>query len=416
MKGRIVLIVLFIPFVVCAQTNIELVNISSINPIWEPVNFTDTIHTRAINAEKEGILFVSSGYNNESGRLFRSYDNGDTWQELQTGLPANKAIFSIRYHPNGTLFLGGQNFILRSYNDGETFEVVHVPGGNVIKINFSPSGEIYAVGWIDIIRSADNGNTWEIVFIGSSNYRFRDIDFGINDELYTIGDGWGPIVIENGFHRSLDNGITWEHIEITKYGIRALRVNTAGTIIVSSYEGIHMSTDLGLTWTVISNISPDCLASYEDDKLIAGSSIYAGSGCWFSPDWGYTWTDLVDTIINPNVNQISVSPSSIVYIQSNKKVEFDYQIFKSINPILIHAQQVFSHKIKIYPNPASTHITIETPFNGQVSIMNLQGQELLNHQITEPKTRIDISTLPSGVYLIKATGKRVVQVGKIIKQ
>jgi len=32
----------------------------------------------------------------------------------------------------------------------------------------------------------------------------------------------------------------------------------------------------------------------------------------------------------------------------------------------------------VYPNPASTHITIETSSQGQVSIINLQGKELMS--------------------------------------
>ncbi len=73
-------------------------------------------------------------------------------------------------------------------------------------------------------------------------------------------------------------------------------------------------------------------------------------------------------------------------------------------------------KITIFPNPASTQITIETHDQGQLTILNLQGQELLNQQISEPKTRVDISTLPSGVYLVKLTGEQQVQVGKFVKQ
>jgi len=48
--------------------------------------------------------------------------------------------------------------------------------------------------------------------------------------------------------------------------------------------------------------------------------------------------------------------------------------------------------------------------------LNLQGQELINSQITEQKTTVDISTLPSGVYLLKVTGEQGVKIGKFVKQ
>ena len=75
--------------------------------------------------------------------------------------------------------------------------------------------------------------------------------------------------------------------------------------------------------------------------------------------------------------------------------------------------------MKIYPNPASDQIAIETsatPTNRTISISNLNGQQLITRQISEPKTVIDISTMPSGVYFIRVTNDRTVEVGKIMKQ
>jgi hypothetical protein len=72
--------------------------------------------------------------------------------------------------------------------------------------------------------------------------------------------------------------------------------------------------------------------------------------------------------------------------------------------------------LSINPNPASSSITIETPTKGHLSIMNLNGQQLLQQEITEPKTPIGINTLPSGVYFVRLTNDKTVQVGKFIKQ
>ena len=70
----------------------------------------------------------------------------------------------------------------------------------------------------------------------------------------------------------------------------------------------------------------------------------------------------------------------------------------------------------IYPNPSSTTITIKTPAIGSISILNLSGQKLVNHQTTKPKTQIDISTLPSGVYIIRLISNNTVEVAKLIKE
>ena len=73
-------------------------------------------------------------------------------------------------------------------------------------------------------------------------------------------------------------------------------------------------------------------------------------------------------------------------------------------------------ELSIYPNPTSTHITIETPVESLLSIMNLNGKELLKQPITEPKTVVDISTLPNGIYFVRVTGDKAVHVGMFVKQ
>jgi len=75
--------------------------------------------------------------------------------------------------------------------------------------------------------------------------------------------------------------------------------------------------------------------------------------------------------------------------------------------------------ITVYPNPTSEQITIETSAiqtASQLSILNLNGQEILTRQITKPKTQLDVSCLPNGVYFIRLTSDKTVSIGKFIKE
>jgi hypothetical protein len=72
--------------------------------------------------------------------------------------------------------------------------------------------------------------------------------------------------------------------------------------------------------------------------------------------------------------------------------------------------------LKLYPNPTSTNITIETTAKGHLCIPNLNGKELLHQEITPPSVTLDVSSLPTGVYFVRLTGEKSVQVGKFIKQ
>lgn len=76
-------------------------------------------------------------------------------------------------------------------------------------------------------------------------------------------------------------------------------------------------------------------------------------------------------------------------------------------------------RFSLYPNPVTDKITVETsstPTQSQLSIMNVNGQQLITRHITEPKTVIDISDLPIGVYIVRLTNDKTVEVGKIIKE
>jgi len=81
--------------------------------------------------------------------------------------------------------------------------------------------------------------------------------------------------------------------------------------------------------------------------------------------------------------------------------------------------EIQESRLSLYPNPAIDKITIKTSStstSSHVTIMNLNGQKLITRQITKPKTQLDISNLPSGVYFVRITSERKMEAGKIIKQ
>jgi len=98
-------------------------------------------------------------------------------------------------------------------------------------------------------------------------------------------------------------------------------------------------------------------------------------------------------------------------------------ILKTVNgggfPVSSNDLTSKSNTLKIYPNPSSDFITIKTstiPIKSELSICNLHGHELMTRQITEPKTILNISNLPSGVCFLRLTNDRTVEVEKMIKQ
>jgi len=64
--------------------------------------------------------------------------------------------------------------------------------------------------------------------------------------------------------------------------------------------------------------------------------------------------------------------------------------------------------VAIYPNPATDNITISGCEKAEVSLYNLQGQKMINDIITNDQTKINVSDLQFGIYLIelKMDGKK----------
>ncbi len=57
-----------------------------------------------------------------------------------------------------------------------------------------------------------------------------------------------------------------------------------------------------------------------------------------------------------------------------------------------------------------------TFINGHLDILDLNGQSLITKQATQPKTQIDISELPGGVYIVRLSNDKGVWMGRFVKE
>lgn len=95
----------------------------------------------------------------------------------------------------------------------------------------------------------------------------------------------------------------------------------------------------------------------------------------------------------------------------------DYEQFNLGDPTAINSVQI--KELKVHPSPASNEIYLSTSsnedlrtFDGQ--IFNTQGEVVLRFQ-NQYQSPIDISELPSGIYLIKANNSNETYQSKFIK-
>ena len=68
---------------------------------------------------------------------------------------------------------------------------------------------------------------------------------------------------------------------------------------------------------------------------------------------------------------------------------------------------VFASTLYVYPNPANSMLNITGSNITSVAITNLIGQVLYSQQYNSPQVQVDVSTLPTGMYLIRINGSDV---------
>ena len=186
---------------------------------------------------------------------------------------------------------------------------------------------------------------------------------------------------------------------------RSFHQNNAATVLDKAYFVGGGTMDLSTyNWTSASNVIDiycDLTDSWSTESLtlplynheIAGvqDHMIAAGGA---------------TFISPNVS-ISVSNTEI-YIDPDSSCIINELPDPLLNP----------EDLEIFPNPSSDYVTIKIPAmttSGKLTIMNLNGQELMSHKLTENKIQIDISSLPAGIYLARLIYGNRTEVRKIIK-
>lgn len=115
---------------------------------WEEV-YNDIMHVRVIKSHPNGFMFAG-GDANWSG-ILRSTDFGETWDYCFVFPNSNpEFLASMTISPEGIIYAGSCNDIgpsgmYRSFDDGDTWEVFDIPcWGNIESIGVHPSGDLFA--------------------------------------------------------------------------------------------------------------------------------------------------------------------------------------------------------------------------------------------------------------------------------
>jgi len=92
----------------------------------------------------------------------------------------------------------------------------------------------------------------------------------------------------------------------------------------------------------------------------------------------------------------------------------------TVAPIFTSNRSISESSMKVYPNPFTEQVTIDLGENldssTQAAVYSVNGGLVLQKELTNSKTTIDLSGLSSGAYVVKVLSKGEVQTSKIIKR
>ncbi len=205
-------------------------------------------------AANEDILISTSFF---IDGIYRSQDNGDSWEQLHPELVARALAVTQDNH----IFAGTRTGFFRSDDDGQTWNLVRTPIQDARAPNLLIDSEDHIFAELtdyssrSLYRSTDNGLTWKLLAFGIDDvtgvWRAR---FQINT-LYQDGESNLWAGTSEGVYFSPDNGETWqlENLGLEEIEVRSFGMNSKGTLFAgTSGDGIFRISE-----SVVSINSPD---------------------------------------------------------------------------------------------------------------------------------------------------------------
>ena len=364
---------------------------------------------------------VNTGYIvGDGGTILKTFDGGINWVSLPSGTQYNLA--SVHFPIADTGYAVGNYYygtILKTIDAGMTWTILVSSYAAYYSVYFTSADtgyvtESYDMGSGNIMKTIDGGNAWNFTDVG---WQFgicfpnalTGYSVGVNGQIWSYGT----------INKTIDGGSTWVNI----FSLADIKLNSVYFIdpekgyVVGNGGTVLKTTDGGINWENQTSGTVNNLTSVYFTDADIGYVVGESGTIMKTTNGGITWENQTSGTFN-DLTSVYFTDADTGYVVGD-----DGTILKTMDgggpPVEVTERSLNSGSLKIYPNPSSDKITIETSEKLQksyLSIYNLNGMELLKQHILESKSIIDISSLPSGIYLVKVLGDKTVQIGKIIKE
>ena len=371
------------------------------------LNSVDFPKTNTDYAESQG---ENTGYvAGEGGIILKTVDGGTNWTSLSSG--TSNSLYSI-YFPGANVgyAVGSGGTILKTSDNGTNWNAqVSGTTKQLNSVYFTDTATGYAAGVAGTILKTNTGGTdWAAVNAATAS-TFNSVYFTDANIGYVAGES-GTIL------KTINGGTDWTALDPgTTNPLHSIRfINDTIGFAVGDSGTILKTTNGGTTWSTHNVPVSFFLTSVYFTDADTGYAAGANGSILKTTNGGTTWM-VQNSGTSQNLTSIYFSALNAGYAVGDSGTIIGTT---TVRTGVINSRSLRSNTLKIYPNPAFDKITIEIsgmPSMGQLSIVNLNGVELLSRQITAPGTVVDINSLSSGIYILKFSNEKTVQVGKFIK-
>lgn len=417
------------------------------------------VHAIEYYPQVPGVIYFAT-----DGGVFRSLDNGDTFEGVNGGLQnqqfyanfsnsATDSVFglggmqdnatavyegnagwrrviggdglSTAINPlNDQIVFGSSQYLnlRKSTNKAQTFSSAAVPGssGNTCfagpyEMSKSDPDILYA-GRTQVFRSTDSGNNWNVTNSGNAldgnPVLSLDISSYDPDKVYAAT---APVnTPATGLFKTTNGGSSWIDISGTLPDRYIMDVVASPSfddsvfVVVSGFGTPHLylSTDGGATWQPHGTGLPDVPSNTLFIDPLNTNVMYFGNdiGVYASIDAGLTWVPFDDGLTDATfVMHISHSPS-------NRKLRIAthgngvWQ--RDMLPVTITGIEdlVAGRSLTVYPNPSTGIVKVSLPLSakgGVLELYSVAGKRREIIDVSGGEQTLDLSHLPSGSYILK---------------
>jgi len=401
---------------------------------WELLPFPDSLDITCMAVNQQGDIFVGTNTNTAYDGVFRSQDQGQTWElVLDMGLygPSSLAI-----NENGEIFVLGAWtgwYLTKSTDNGQTWNSLSIPdyGGNV-KIVAEGNDILFVSQWAAngalLLKSENGGLDWEVVFTTenhTSEY-IHDIAFAPDGNIYISLNCFFPDM--GGVYKSTNGGETWEFIGLLNHQVKEVEVNAQGDLFIGVYSDFIGGEGIGIY--ALYHDSPqliECLYGPSVNGLAINSvgDIYAGTGfpdgVMVSKDNGSSFFFKNNGLPYFPIGIIEKDSKNFIYALLDGPSNHLYRTIASTVGIT-HTHNYMEHHIIVNTNPVPEmlqgRIGEKIPNGIYIyTISDISGRRIVSDELSLLQNAfiIDVSFLPAGYYTLSIQYNEIKYTAKIIK-